>query len=216
MALDVSLSLVVIEDHEALREGLVLLLEQRDCTVLATSPSAREGVELIVRHRPDVALVDIRLRDGDGIALTRTVLAANPAQRIVLYTGLSDEELLFDGLDSGAQGYAPKERPPEDLLTALRTVAGGGTYVDARLRAELLSERATRRLPTLTRRECEILDLLSRGMNGEAVAEHLVLSAETVKTHVRNAMNKLEASTRVHAIAIALREGYIEGPERTG
>ena len=211
-----SLSLVVIEDHAALREGLVLLLRGRGCEVLGATASQRDGLELIARHRPDVALVDIRLSDGDGIALTRRALAADPGQRVVLYTGLTDTELLFDGLDSGARGYALKDGTPDDLLEVLRIVAGGGTYVDPRLRPALLSRSATQRLPALSPREREVLDLLSRGMTGEAVAEHLVLSGETVKTHVRNAMNKLEAATRVHAIAIALREGYIEGPDRPG
>jgi DNA-binding NarL/FixJ family response regulator len=210
----VSLSLVVIEDHEALREGLVLLLGARGCDVLGSAATRREGLALIARHHPDVALVDINLADGSGIDLTRRALAADPEQRIVLYTGQTEKDVLFDGLDSGARGYALKDGPPDELLEALRIVADGGTYVDPRLRPALLSRRATQRLPGLSPREREILDLLSRGMTGEAVAEQLVLSAETVKTHVRNAMNKLEASTRVHAIAIALREGYIEGPDR--
>jgi DNA-binding NarL/FixJ family response regulator len=207
-----SLTLVVVEDHPALREGLVLLLEANGCRVLATADTCREGLERIGRHAPDVALVDIRLADGDGITLTRRALAADPERRIVLYTGLTDEELLFDGLDSGARGYALKDGAPTELLEALRAVAAGGTYVDPRLRPALLSRRATQRQPVLSKREGEVLDLLARGLTGEQVAERLVLSSETIKTHVRNAMGKLEASTRVHAIAIALREGYIDGP----
>jgi DNA-binding NarL/FixJ family response regulator len=92
-------------------------------------------------------------------------------------------------------------------------VAEGGTYVDPRLRPALLSRRSTEQLPTLSNREREVLDLLAQGLTGEGVAERLVLSSETVKTHIRNAMTKLEANTRVHAIAIALREGYISPPE---
>jgi DNA-binding NarL/FixJ family response regulator len=209
-----SLSLVLVEDHRALREGLILLLESHGFRVLGSTGTVDDGLELIERHAPDVALVDIRLADGDGISLTRDALRADPERRIMLYTGLADEDLLFDGLDSGARGYALKEAPPDELLEALQCVAAGGTYVDPRLRREVLSRRATQRVRTLSKREGEVLDLLARGMTGEQVAEHLVLSSETIKTHVRNAMNKLEASTRVHAIAIALREGYIEGPER--
>jgi DNA-binding NarL/FixJ family response regulator len=91
-------------------------------------------------------------------------------------------------------------------------VSEGGTYVDPRLRPALLSRQATQRLPGLSPREREIMDLLAQGLTGEQVAERLVLSSETVKTHIRNAMSKLEAHTRVHAIAIALREGYISPP----
>ena len=118
-------------------------------------------------------------------------------------------ELLLDGLDSGARGYARKDGSPRELVEALAQVAEGGSDVDPRLRPALLSRRTTERLPALSNREREILDLLAQGLTGEAVAERLVLSAETVKTHIRNAMSKLEANTRVHAIAIALREGFI-------
>ena len=126
------------------------------------------------------------------------------------------EELLFSGLDSGARGYALKEGSPRELVEALALVAGGGSYVDPRLRPALLSRRATERLPSLSNREREILDLLAQGLTGEGVAEQLFISAETVKTHIRNAMNKLEAHTRVHAIAIALREGFISPPDDAG
>ena len=207
--------LVLIEDHQALREGLELLLGREGCEVVGTAGTAAEGHDLIERLEPDVSLVDIRLGEESGIELTRAVLQADPSRRIVLYTGSSDVELLISGLDSGASGYALKEGTPNELTGALETVADGGTYVDPRLRPALLSRQATQRMPSLSKREREIMDLLSQGLTGEDVAERLVLSSETVKTHIRNAMGKLEANTRVHAVAIALREGYISGPEGT-
>ena len=207
-----SLRLVLIEDHQALREGLELLLSHHGCDVVGTSGTEAGGEALIAREEPDVALVDIRLGDGSGIELTRRLMERDPDRRIVLYTGSSDIELLVDGLDSGARGYALKDGAPSELVEALGLVADGGTYVDPRLRPALLSRRATQRLPSLSKREREIMDLLAQGMTGEDVAAHLVLSSETVKTHIRNAMAKLEANTRVHAIAIALREGYISPP----
>jgi DNA-binding NarL/FixJ family response regulator len=206
----VPLRLVLVEDHEALREGLELLLGREGCEVVGTAGSVDEGQELITRTEPDVAVVDIRLGDESGIELTRRLLDANPHQRVVLYTGESDSEVLFDGLDSGARGYALKEGSPRELVGALQTVADGGTYVDPRLRPALLSRQATQRLPGLSPREREIMDLLAQGLTGEQVAERLVLSSETVKTHIRNAMSKLEAHTRVHAVAIALRQAIIE------
>jgi DNA-binding NarL/FixJ family response regulator len=178
---------VLIEDHQALREGLELLLSREGCDVVGTAGDAAAGQMLI-----------------------------DPKRRIMLYTGSADEELLFSGLDSGARGYALKDGWQRELVEALELVAQGGTYVDPRLRPALLSRRSTERLPSLSNREREILDLLAQGMTGEQVAEHLVLSAETIKTHIRNAMNKLEAHTRVHAIAIALREGFISPPAGAG
>jgi DNA-binding NarL/FixJ family response regulator len=212
----VPLSLVLIEDHQALREGLELLLSREGLDVVGAAGSADAGRELVERYAPDVSLIDIRLGDDSGIELTRQLLDGDPSRRVVLYTGSSDVDLLISGLDSGARGYALKEGTPSELTAALTTVADGGTYVDPRLRPALLSRRATQRMPSLSKREREIMDLLAQGLTGEQVAEKLVLSSETVKTHIRNAMTKLEASTRVHAIAIALREGFIQPPASPG
>ena len=208
--------LVLIEDHQALREGLELLLGRHGVDVVGTAGTAAEGRELIESLEPDVSLVDIRLGDDSGIDLTRNVLDVDSSRRVVLYTGSSDVELLVSGLDSGARGYALKEGTPSELTGALETVAGGGTYVDPRLRPALLSRQATQRMPSLSKREREIMDLLAQGLTGEDVASQLFLSSETVKTHIRNAMAKLEAHTRVHAVAIALREGYISPPDGNG
>ena len=210
------LRLVLIEDHQALREGLELLLDRQGCQVVGTAGDAAQGRALIERLHPDVSLVDIRLGEDSGIRLTADLIDADPDRRIVLYTGSSDIDLLFSGLDSGARGYALKEGTPSELTTALTTVAEGGTYVDPRLHPALLSRRATQTQKALSKREREIMDLLAQGLTGEQVAEKLYLSPETIKTHIRNAMSKLEANTRVHAIAIALREGFIAPPETEG
>jgi DNA-binding NarL/FixJ family response regulator len=209
------LRLVLIEDHQALREGLELLLDRQGCQVVGTAGDATHGRALIERLAPDVSLVDIRLGEDSGIRLTADLIDADPDRRIVLYTGSSDIELLISGLDSGARGYALKEGTPSELTTALTTVAEGGTYVDPRLHPALLSRRATQTQKSLSKREREIMDLLAQGLTGEQVAERLFLSPETIKTHIRNAMGKLEANTRVHAIAIALREGFISPPAPT-
>lgn len=204
-----AVSLVLVEDHLALREGLELLLTREGCKVVGSVGDPEEAVEIIERTGPDVAIVDIRLPGESGIGLTRRLLRDRPDLGVVLYTGHSDVQLLYEGLDSGARGYALKDGPPEELLEAIRSIAAGGTYVDPRLRPALLSRGATRRVPHLSPREREILDLLAQGLTGERIATQLFLSPETVRTHVRNAMEKLEANTRVHAIAIALRQGEI-------
>jgi DNA-binding NarL/FixJ family response regulator len=209
------LRLVLIEDHQALREGLELLLDRQGCQVVGTAGDATHGRALIERLAPDVSLVDIRLGEDSGISLTAELIDADPDRRIVLYTGSSDIDLLISGLDSGARGYALKEGTPSELNTALTTVAEGGTYVDPRLHPALLSRKATQTQKSLSKREREIMELLSQGLTGEQVAERLFLSPETIKTHIRNAMGKLEANTRVHAIAIALREGFISPPAPT-
>jgi DNA-binding NarL/FixJ family response regulator len=212
----VAIRLALVEDHAALREGLELLLARSGCEVIGSADGEETGFALVSSSDPDVVVVDVTLADGDGITLTRRLLEARTDRGVVIYTGSSDEEHLLDGLDSGARGYALKEGSIEELLEAIRVVAGGGSYVDPRLAPALLSPKATQRQPSLSAREREIMSLLAEGLTGEEVADRLFLSAETVKTHVRNAMSKLEARNRVHAIAIALRQGEIDLPEEQG
>src|SRR3982751_3455400 len=207
------LRLVLVEDHQALREGLELLLGRDGIEVLGAAGSATEGRDLVERLNPDVSLIDIRLGDESGIELTAQLIDADPERRIVLYTGSNEIELLIKGLDSGARGYALKEGTQSELRTAIETVAEGGTYVDPRLHPALLSRRATQTQKSLSKREREIMDLLAQGLTREEEGTHRFLSPQRVKTHIRNAMNKLEANTRVHAIAIALREGFISAPQ---
>ena len=159
---------------------------------------------------PDMALVDIGLPDGNGIALTRQLLDRRPDLAVVLYTGDSDAELLYEGLDSGARGYALKAGSMEELLGAIRQVADGGSYVDPRLDRILLSPRATARVPQLSPREREIMHLMAEGLTAEQISGEVTVSIETVRTHVRNVIRKLQARNRVHAIAIALERGEIQ------
>src|SRR3954452_23396801 len=125
--------LVIIDDHEALREGLAALLKGEGMEVLGAAGNVAAGVDLVEHTHPDVALVDIRLPDGSGIDLTRSLLSRHPGLGVILYTGDSDAELLYDGLDSGARGYALKAGSMEELLGAIAKVAAGGSYVDPRL-----------------------------------------------------------------------------------
>ena len=205
--------IILIEDHPALRKGLELLLRHKGADVVGAGGTVTEARTLLERHAPEVAVIDVHLGSESGIELTREVLQDHPDCRVVLYTGSSDPELLVEGLDAGAVGYALKDGDPDELLAAISAAMAGELYVDPRMRDALPPVRATVvRTPTLSKREREVMDHLSRGLTGEQVAELLFLSAETVKTHIRNAMGKLDASTRVHAIALALRDGEIAGP----
>ena len=206
---DDTVSVVIIEDHLALRKGLELLLRGGDIRVIGTADDAEDGQRVIKRSRPDVAIVDIGLPGSSGLDLARKIIAEDPEVGVLLYTGIGDQDVLVRALDSGARGFALKAGPPEELLAAIHAVARGDTYVDERLRPLLLARFTTERIGVLSPREREVLDLLAQGLNGEEVAARLILSPETVRTHVRNAMEKLEANTRVHAVAIALRQGEI-------
>jgi DNA-binding NarL/FixJ family response regulator len=203
-----SLNVVIVDDHVALRRGMELLLRNTGCHVVGTADNAEEAEEVILQRRPDVTLVDLALPGENGAALTRRLLARDPELRIILYTGSADEDALLDGLDAGAAGFALKSGPPEELRDAIRIVADGGQYLDPRLTSVLSRGNGQRRY-LLSPREREILALLSKGLSGEDAAQRLHLSPETVRTHVRNAMSKLDASTRVHAVALALQKGEI-------
>jgi DNA-binding NarL/FixJ family response regulator len=201
--------LVIIDDHEALREGLVALLGANGLEVVGEAGNVAAALDLVDHADPDVAIVDIRLPDGSGIDLTRELLARRPALGVVLYTGDSDADLLYEGLDSGARGYVLKAGSMEELVGAIERIAAGGSYVDPRLDRILLSPRATASLPQLSPREREIMHLMAEGMTAERIGVQLGVSVETVRTHVRNVIRKLRARNRVHAIAIALERGEI-------
>lgn len=203
-----SLNVVIVDDHVALRRGMELLLRRAGHHIVGTADDAEAGEALILRRRPDIALVDLALPGKSGAELTRSLLSSDPKLRIILYTGAADERQLLDALDAGAAGVALKSGDPEELEQAIRTVAAGDDYLDPRL-TPLLARGANGHVKTLSPREREVLGLLSQGLSGEEVAKQLFLSSETVRTHVRNAMSKLGAATRAHAVALALQRGEI-------
>jgi DNA-binding NarL/FixJ family response regulator len=202
------LNVVIVDDHVALRRGMELLLRRAGHHVVGTADDAEAGEALILRRRPDVALVDLALPGKSGAEMTRSLLAEDPKLRIILYTGAADENQLLDALDAGAAGFALKSGDPEELEQAIRTVAAGGDYLDPRL-TPLLTKGGNGRVKMLSPREREIMGLLSQGLSGEEAAKQLFLSSETVRTHVRNAMQKLGAATRAHAVALAIQHGEI-------
>jgi DNA-binding NarL/FixJ family response regulator len=206
-----SLNVVIVDDHVALRRGMELLLRRAGHHVVGTADDAESGEALILRRKPDVALVDLALPGMSGAELTRSLLGSDPELRIILYTGAADEHQLLDAHNAGAAGFALKSGDPEELEEAIRTVAAGGHYIDPRLTPLLAKGSGDRtRTRTLSPREREIMGLLSRGLSGEEAAKQLFLSPETVRTHVRNAMSKLGAATRAHAVALALQRGEID------
>ena len=166
-------------------------------------------MDLVEHTHPDVAIVDIRLPDGSGIDLTRELLARRPDLGVILYTGDSDAELLYDGLDSGARGYALKAGSMDELLAAIERVKEGGSYVDPRLDRILLSPRATAHVPAALAARARDHAPDGRGPDGRGDRRRDQRQVETVRTHVRNVIRKLQARNRVHAIAIALERGEI-------
>ena len=209
--------LVVIEDHVALRTALEMLLGRHGCVIIGSAGTAAEAETLMCRVRPDVAIVDVHLPDESGIGLSKRLLERDPELGLLLYTGADDRETLQEAVDCGARGLALKAGAHDELAGAVRTIAAGGTHLDPRLAPQLAaaSPSSGPDAGAPSPREREILQLLADGLTGEQAAELLVLSATTVQTHVRNAMRKLGARTRVEAITLALAHRYISLPSAT-
>jgi DNA-binding NarL/FixJ family response regulator len=203
-----SRSVVVVEDHPTVREGLCLVLEREGFAVLGSAGTVQDGHAAIVRASPDVALIDVSLPDGSGVELARRLLRRDGRLGILLYTGTEDLHVLEEALESGARGFTLKTSDAETTLRAVRAVAAGGTFVDPEVRIRL-AEQGDGPARVLTVREREVLGLLAEGRSVEDIAAELVLSTETIRTHVRNAMGKLGTRTRAHAIVVALRRGEL-------
>ncbi len=203
------ISVLIVDDHEVVREGLRLsLLRSPQIRVVGEAPDGETAIALADRRRPDVIIMDLRMPGMDGIEATEEILKSTPDTAVIVFTAYSERALLSRSLESGAKGYILKEAPHETLLRAIEKVAGGDTFVDPALMPNLVQGRDGG--DSLTQREREILQLLADGMSNADVAQRLFISQETVKSHVRHILVKLEADTRTQAVAIALREAMID------
>ncbi len=200
---------LVADDHPAVLAAVSDVLAEGGVEIVARARDGDEALDKIESRRPHVALVDVRMPRLSGIDVARAASRSTPDTAILLYTGQAETALVTEALDAGARGFVLKEAPLPDLVRAVETVAGGGTYVDPVLSGVIASAEATRRIPALTQRERDVLRLLADGLTNEQIGQRLFISAETVRTHVRKAMAKLDADTRTQAVATALRQSLI-------
>jgi DNA-binding NarL/FixJ family response regulator len=200
---------LIVDDHEVVREGLRLSLSRAPhIRVIGEAGDGVSAVALAERRRPNVVIMDVRMPGMDGLEATKKLTERVPEASVLIFTAYSERSLLSRGLESGAKGYILKEAPHQTLVRAIEKVAAGDGYVDPALMPAFLTGRE--RDDMLTGREREILQLLADGMSNADVAKKLFISQETVKSHVRHILAKLEADTRTHAVAIALRESIID------
>jgi DNA-binding NarL/FixJ family response regulator len=204
-----TITCVVADDHPAVLEAVAEFLVQAGIEVVARGRDGDEALERIEQRKPAVALIDVRMPKLGGIELARRAQRSAPDTAILLYTGYGDRALLTEALDAGVRGFVLKEAPMDDLLRAVQTVAAGSTYVDPVLAGTLAASSVGNKLPQLTQRERDVLRLLADGLSNEEIGKRLFISAETVRTHVRKAMDKLDADTRTQAVARALRDHLI-------
>jgi DNA-binding NarL/FixJ family response regulator len=199
------LSVLLVADHLAMRAGLEVILRDAGMRIAATASGVAEARSPLMRGRYDVALVDIRLGSESALGVVEETLAQHPSAAVVLYTGYKGTAELKAAMRSGARGIVLKSSPVDRLVDALRTVAAGGFSVDPGLAPLLVNRAETAAVSALSPREREIFGMLAEGLTGQAIAERLFLSPETVRTHVRNGTAKLGAKTRVQAVALMLK-----------
>ena len=201
---------LAVDDHPSVRQGLGLMFgSEDDLELVGTAETGEDALEAIEREQPEVVIMDVRLPGIDGISALKRISQLAPSVKAVVFSAYGDKRLLSDAISAGARGYVMKGSPPEDLLRAVRAVTSGKPFVDPSLSPTLLITQGMADAP-LSEREREILQLLAEGYHTEEVARRIGLSAETVKSDTKRAINKLEADTRVHAVAIALRQAIIE------
>ncbi|GGS47704.1 MULTISPECIES: response regulator [Actinokineospora] len=207
-----AISVFVLDDHEVVRRGLRQLLEaEPDIDVVGEAATAAQALARVPALRPKVAILDVRLPDGEGVSVCRDLRSVvTPPPACLMLTSFSDDEALFGAIMAGAAGYMLKQVSGNDLVSAVRTLAGGGSLLDAGVTATVLDRlRAGRvedpRYATLSPQERKILDLIAEGMTNRQIAMQLYLAEKTVKNYVSTLLHKLGFDRRTEAAVYATR-----------
>ncbi|MQA87580.1 MAG: response regulator [Streptosporangiales bacterium] len=208
----------LLDDHEVVRRGVQDLLEiEGDITVVGEASSAAEALARIPAVRPDVAVLDVRLPDGDGVTVCREIRSGMPELKCLMLTSFADDEALFDAIMAGASGYVLKQIRGSDLVQAVRTVASGQSMLDPRTASQVMERirtQAARRDPLagLSEQERKILELIGEGLTNRQIGERLFLAEKTVKNYVSNLLAKLGMERRTQAAVYAA--GIKHGDDR--
>ena len=211
---------VVADDQRVVREGLVTVLEiMADVEVVGAAATGEEAVALVERHRPQVVLMDLRMPRLDGVEATRLIRQAHPSTAVVVLTTYADDDSILAALQAGALGYLTKDAGREEIARALHAAAAGQAVLDPAVQARLVAAAGGRsRDPTPSRplpdglslREAEVLSLIAAGRTNAQIAQALVVSASTVKTHINNLFAKAGIKDRANAVQYAYRHGLAE------
>jgi NarL family two-component system response regulator LiaR len=205
--------ILVTDDHAIIRRGIRAMLEiVPDMEVVGEAADGREGINLAAALRPDVILMDLVMPELDGIEAIRHIKATQPEARILVLTSFAGDDKVFPAIKAGALGYHLKDSDPEELVQAIRQVHRGEASLHPIIARKLLQElsRPLEQPPTrdpLTQRELEVLRLVAQGLDNQEIADRLVISEATVRTHVSNILSKLHLASRTQAALYALREG---------
>lgn len=211
------ITVIVVDDHSIVRQGVMLYLNlQIDIKVVGEAESGEEGVQLAGDLVPDVVLMDLIMPDGlDGVEATRRVKQISPSTQVIVLTSYHDDEHIFPAISAGALSYILKNVKADELATAVRKAARGEAVLNPKVAARVIKELNGSRLDEvnpyllLTDRELEVLQLVANGLTNAEIAEKLVVTIKTVRTHVSNILSKLHLKDRTQATAFAWREGIV-------
>ena len=219
-----TIRVLVADDQSMVRAGFRMLLSrEEDIEVVAEAANGLEAVEKAARLRPTVVLMDIRMPELDGLEATRRILATDSAARILILTTFDLDEYVYEALRAGASGFVLKDDPAEQLLSAIRIVAGGEALLSPAITKRVISQfsRIPQRAPQkdledLTERELEVLRLIARGLSNSEIGQELYISDTTVKTHITHIFQKLDLRDRVQAVVLAYESGLFDTDARNG
>ena len=214
------IKLIIVDDHALFREGLASIIRmESDIEIAGLAGSVKEAAELVRTVKPDIVLMDFSLPDGTGAKATELVLKDHPDCKVIFLTMSESDENLFAAIRSGAKGYLLKNMSPSKLVTAMRSVVQGESAISRSMTLRLMEELSRTKQPEhkvdplvagLTRREIEVLRILTTGMTNREIASQLYLSENTVKYHVHSILDKLNLPDRRSAAAFAKEHGIVE------
>ncbi|MGI8315501.1 response regulator [Halobacillus mangrovi] len=219
--------IVLIDDHKLFREGVKRILDfESSFEVVAEGDDGSAALNLIEEHTPDVVLMDINMPSMNGVEATAEITKKYPDMKVIILSIHDDENYVTHALKTGAQGYLLKEMDSDALIDAIKVVSDGGSYLHPKVTHNLVAEyrrlaenkgssayrtiEYRKPLHLLTRRECEVLQLLADGNSNRGVAESLYISEKTVKNHVSNILQKMNVNDRTQAVVTAIKNGWVE------
>jgi DNA-binding NarL/FixJ family response regulator len=215
----VTTHVLIADDQALMRGGFRMILDaEEDIEVVGEAIDGRDAVRQYEQLKPDVVVMDVRMPSMDGIEATRVLTAADPPARVLILTTFDLDEYVYEALRAGASGFLLKDRPPEELVAAVRVVAKGEALLAPSVTRRLIEEFAKRPDPTpapkamneLTEREREVLVCMARGMSNSEIASHLYVAETTVKTHVGRVLQKLGLRDRAQAVVVAYESGLVQ------
>ncbi|MDQ0218427.1 response regulator transcription factor [Peribacillus cavernae] len=222
-------SIIIIDDHQLFREGVKRILEfESSFEVAAEGDDGSEAMDLVEQYNPDVVIMDINMPNINGVEATKMLVERYPETKVIILSIHDDENYVQHALKTGASGYLLKEMDADALIEAVKVVADGGSYLHPKVTHNLVREyrrlaadektggdaqhtpEIRRPLHLLTRRECEVLQLLADGKSNRGIGESLYISEKTVKNHVSNILQKMNVNDRTQAVVLAIKNGWVE------